>query len=108
VHGVHVRRCYVARAAAGTAQPEAVACAIDIQRALAQRAASGELPLQVRMGIHTGEAIERDGDFYGRSVILAARIADRAHGAEILVSSLVKDLIEPSGDIPLGMPGRSA
>lgn len=79
---------------------EAVACAIDIQRVLADRAASGELPLQVRMGIHTGEAIHRDGDFYGRSVILAARIADRAHGGEILVSSLVKELIEPSGDIP--------
>jgi hypothetical protein len=47
------------------------------------------------MGVHTGEAIQRDGDFYGRSVILAARIADRADGGEILVSSLVKELIEP-------------
>jgi len=51
------------------------------------------------MGVHTGEAIQCDGDFYGRSVILAARIADRAHGGEILVSSLVKELIEPAGDV---------
>ena len=79
---------------------EAVACAIDIQRALADRTAGGELPLQVRMGINTGEAIHRDGDFYGRSVIPAARIADHARGSEILVSSLVKELIEPAGDIP--------
>jgi class 3 adenylate cyclase len=78
---------------------EAIACAIDIQRALARRAADGELPIRVRMGVHTGEAIHRDGDFYGRSVILAARIADRAHGGEILVSSLVKELIEPGGDV---------
>jgi class 3 adenylate cyclase len=80
---------------------EALACAIDIQRAFARRAADGELPIRVRMGVHTGEAIHRDGDFYGRSVILAARIADRAHGGEILVSSLVKELIDPGGDIPV-------
>jgi len=80
---------------------EALACAIDIQRAIADRAAAGELPLQVRMGVHTGEAIQRDGDFYGKSVILAARIADHASGGEILVSSLVKELVEAAGDIPI-------
>jgi adenylate cyclase len=78
---------------------EAIASAIDIQRALARRAADGELPIRVRMGVHTGEAIHRDGDFYGRNVILAARIADRAHGGEILVSSLVKELVDAAGDI---------
>jgi eukaryotic-like serine/threonine-protein kinase len=78
---------------------EAIECAIEIQRALARRAADGELPIRVRMGVHTGEAIQRNGDFYGRSVILAARIADRAHGGEILVSSLVKELVQPAHDI---------
>jgi adenylate cyclase len=63
-------------------------CAIDIQRALARRAANGELPVRVRIGIHTGEAIEQDGDFYGRSVVCAARIAAQAEGGEVLVSSL--------------------
>jgi class 3 adenylate cyclase len=77
----------------------AVGCAVDIQRALARRAANGELPLRVRIGIHTGEAIQRDRDFYGKSVILAARIADRAQGGEVLVSSLVEQLVEPSGDV---------
>lgn len=47
----------------------------------------------------TGEAIQRDGDFYGRSVILAARIADRAHGDEILVSSLVRELLQPAHEV---------
>jgi class 3 adenylate cyclase len=78
---------------------QAVKCAIDIQGALARRAANGELPLRVRIGIHTGEAIHRDGDFYGKSVILAARIADRAQGGEVLVSALVEQLVEPSGDL---------
>jgi class 3 adenylate cyclase len=53
------------------------------------------------MGVHTGEAIQRDGDFYGKSVILAARIANHARGGEILVSSLVKELVEAAGDIPI-------
>jgi class 3 adenylate cyclase len=78
---------------------QAVSCAIDIQRVLARRAANGELPLRVRIGIHTGEAIRHRGDFYGKSVILAARIADRAQGGEILVSSLVEQLVAPSGDL---------
>jgi class 3 adenylate cyclase len=79
----------------------AVLCAIDIQRALLRRAARGEFPIRVRIGIHTGEAIHQQGDFFGRSVVLAARIAARAEGGEILVSSLVKQLIEGRGDIPL-------
>lgn len=61
---------------------QAVLCATDIQRALARRSANGELPVRVRIGIHTGEAIRQDGDFYGRSVVCAARIADQADGGE--------------------------
>jgi class 3 adenylate cyclase len=80
---------------------QAVMCATDIQRALARRAANGEIPIRIRMGIHTGEAIQQQGDFYGKSVVCAARIADQAEGGEILVSSVVKDLIEGRGDIPL-------
>ena len=42
--------------------------------------------VRVRIGLHTGEAIREEGDFFGRSVILAARIAAQARGGEILVS----------------------
>jgi eukaryotic-like serine/threonine-protein kinase len=86
---------------------QAVLCAIDIQQALARRAANGELPLRVRIGVHTGEAIQHDGDFYGKSVILAARIADRAQGGEILVSSLVQQLVEPSGELRFRTTGET-
>jgi class 3 adenylate cyclase len=85
----------------------AVKCAIDIQRALSRRAAGGDLPLRVRIGIHTGEAIHREGDLYGKSVILAARIADRAQGGEILVSSLVKELTDGAGDLRFQAVGEA-
>jgi adenylate cyclase len=45
----------------------------------------------VRMGLHTGEAIAEEGDFFGRNVILAARIAARAAGGEILVSEALRE-----------------
>ncbi len=51
------------------------------------------------MGLHTGEAIKDADDFNGRNVILASRIANQATGGEILVSSLLKELVESAGDL---------
>ena len=83
----------------------AVHCAIAIERALATYVEQHpEAPIRVRIGLHTGEAIAEDGDFFGRAVILAARIAARAHGGEILVSSLLKELTESAGDIHFDPP----
>ena len=44
-----------------------------------------------RIGIHTGEAIYRDGDYYGRDVNQAARVVARAAGGEVLVTRPVVD-----------------
>ena len=52
----------------------------------------------MRIGLHTGEAIKEGEDFFGKSVILAARIASQALGGQILVSSLLKALVESSGE----------
>jgi class 3 adenylate cyclase len=71
-------------------------CAIGIQRALA--APDLGVPLRVRIGLHTGEAIRDREDFFGKVVILAARIAAEARGTEILVSSLVRELTESVGE----------
>jgi class 3 adenylate cyclase len=79
-----------------------IECAVDIQRALAQRNESAEQPIRVRMGLHTGEVIKEGEDFFGRHVNLAARVAGQAAGGEILVSSLLKDLTESGGDIVFG------
>ncbi len=66
---------------------EALECAIEVQRAFAERErdGSGEA-LRVRIGLHTGEVISEEGDYFGKNVILAARIAAQAVGGEILVS----------------------
>jgi class 3 adenylate cyclase len=70
----------------------ALRCAIEVQRALAGRAAaSPEERIRVRMGLHTGEAIAEEGDFFGRNVVLAARIAAQARGGEILVSDALRE-----------------
>ena len=52
----------------------------------------------VFIGLHTGEAIKEGADFFGKSVILAARIASQALGGQILVSSLLRALVESSGE----------
>ena len=44
--------------------------------------------------MHAGEAISEEGDFFGRSVIVAARIAAQARGGEILVSEALKERAE--------------
>ena len=77
----------------------AVDCAIAIQQTLvAHNEAHSEEPIRVRIGLHTGEAIKEGEDFFGKSVILAARIASQAQGEQVLVSSLLKALVESSGE----------
>ncbi len=80
----------------------ALECAADIQRAFAKRNESAEEPIRVRIGLHAGEAIKEADDFYGKNVILAARIAAQAQGGEILVSSLLKELTESATGIAFG------
>lgn len=76
-----------------------VQCAIAMQRAFARHGETAAEPFRVRMGLHTGEVIKEANDFFGRHVILASRIANEAHGGQILVSSLLKELTESAGDI---------
>lgn len=62
----------------------------------------------VRIGIHVGDAVERDGDYWGHAVNVAARLAARAEPCEILVTDAVKIVIgssSPPSDLifePLG------
>jgi len=61
--------------------------------------------IRIRVGIHIGEAIASDdGDYFGIHINTAARIADKAAGGEILVSQLVKEIIEARGDIVFDKP----
>ncbi len=49
--------------------------------------------LRVRMGIHTGEAQERAGDYYGPALNRAARLTSVAHGGQTLLSTTTADLV---------------
>ena len=78
----------------------ALDCAIAIQQAMA--AQQSEESVRVRIGLHTGEAIKEGEDFFGKTVILAARIASQAQGGQVLLSSLLKALVESSGEFAFG------
>ena len=75
----------------------AIDAAIEIQSAVFST------ELRVRIGVHTGDSLRRDGDYYGVAVNKAARIAGIAAGGEILVSAVTAEL---SGgyDIRFGPP----
>jgi adenylate cyclase len=53
------------------------------------RSALGAADPPVRVGVHTGTAVERDGDFYGAAVNIAARVVAFAEPGEALVTSEV-------------------
>jgi class 3 adenylate cyclase len=81
----------------------ALRCAIAIERALAAYSAGHpEQPVRVRIGLHTGEAIQAADGFFGKTVILAARIAAQARGGEILVSEEVKQAAARAPDVRFG------
>jgi class 3 adenylate cyclase len=80
----------------------AIQCAVGIQRELIRQDEDATEPIRVRMGLHTGEVLKDADDFFGKHVILASRIAGKARGGEILVSSLLKELSESGGDIRFG------
>ena len=80
---------------------KALACASAIQKALLVRNESAGEPVRVRMGLHAGEVIKEGEDFFGRNVIMAARVASQANGGEILASAVVKTLTQGS-DVPWG------
>jgi class 3 adenylate cyclase len=66
--------------------PSALRCAVAVQRALTEHRRAHGFALQVRIGIHAGEATRRGQDYSGGEVHKAARIAALAEGGEILAS----------------------
>ncbi|HEX4862913.1 MAG TPA: adenylate/guanylate cyclase domain-containing protein [Acidimicrobiales bacterium] len=83
----------------------AVRCAVAIQRALEKYAQEHpEEPVRVHVGLHTGEPIREGGDLLGRTVITASRLSDAAQPGEILVSALLYELANPTGEFRFGEP----
>ncbi len=84
----------------------ALSSAVDIQRAFAQHNESAEEPINVRIGLNTGESIEEEGDYFGTAVTLAARIADKAKGGQILVSEVVRTVVGSLAGVEFRDAGR--
>jgi class 3 adenylate cyclase len=80
------------------------AYALRASLSLRDRLAAGfhELPIRVRVGLHVGEALRHSDDFYGRTVVVAARIGALALGGEILASDLVYALTRGLGTFTFG------
>ncbi|MEK6273786.1 MAG: adenylate/guanylate cyclase domain-containing protein [Actinomycetota bacterium] len=57
----------------------------------------GDLGLDVRAGVHTGECEQHDGKIAGIAVSMGARVSAIAEPGEVLVSSTVRDLVAGSG-----------
>ena len=71
----------------------ALDAATEIQRALNDEVRPGPVTLRVRMALHTGEASERSGDYFGPPLNRAARLMSAAHGGQILCSQVTAGLL---------------
>ena len=72
----------------------ALDAAIQLERAVSARFGEQADSLRVRIGINAGEPIEEANDIFGSTVNRAARIMSEAAGGEVLVSDLVRGLVE--------------
>jgi class 3 adenylate cyclase len=87
----------------------ALRCAAAMQRSFREHTlAHPDQPIRVHIGLHTGEAMEVDDDYFGHTVIVASRIAGLAVPDEILVSSLSAQLVAGTGEFHFGEPREVA
>ena len=80
----------------------AVSWALAVQERLGATDWPEGVEIRVRMGLHTGEADERGGDYFGSNVNLAARIEAAGHGTQILVSAVTAALLDRDDLVELG------
>lgn len=72
---------------------DAVAAAVDAQRALTEQDWPGGEPVAVRMGLHTGEPVPHDGGYVGIDVHRAARVSAAAHGGQVVITAATSELV---------------
>ncbi len=71
----------------------AAEASVELQRALTHEPWPTDVPLRVRIALHTGQAELRDGDYFGPTVNRAARLRAAGHGGQILVSDATAALV---------------
>src|SRR5207237_7956841 len=81
---------------------DALRSAAAIQQAVSKNNRSGEgPPFEVRVGLHAGEPIRDEDDFFGTPVVVAKRLCDAAQGGQILASQLLAGLVGSRGGFEL-------
>ncbi len=75
----------------------AVSAAVDAQLSLVAEPWPDHCPMRVRMGVHSGETRERDGDYFGPTVNRCARIMAAARPTQILVSDVTQGVVTEYG-----------
>jgi predicted ATPase/class 3 adenylate cyclase len=80
---------------------DALACAADMRASFAAVTWHGEIELRVRIALHTGEAHERAGDYFGPALNRAARLRGLADGGATLLSQATMEIVHDR--LPEGM-----
>jgi class 3 adenylate cyclase len=92
----------------------AVLCGLELQDVLSSHDDVGH-GLGLRIGVHAGPAVSRDGDLFGENVVIAARVGGAARAGDVLVSDVVKQRLADSDVVAFdahrrvrlkGIPGR--
>lgn len=82
----------------------ALRCARAIERAVGETFRDPGSPIRVRIGLHIGEPVREEADFFGHAVGYAARVASSAAGGEVVVSRLLHDMLVQTGEVEFGEP----
>ncbi len=73
----------------------ALAAVVLAQQRLTAEPWPQKATIRVRMGLHTGPCIARDGDFFGPAVNRTARLESAAHGGQTVLSEATAELVTP-------------
>jgi adenylate cyclase len=89
---------------------EAVRCAYDIQRSVREfnLTLSSEKRVHIRVGIHLGEVVEKEGDIYGDAVNVASRIQPLAEDGGVCLTQQVYDQVHSKLEFPLTSIGSKS
>ena len=84
---------------------DAVSCAAAMQRSVQRHNEDGTgTRIDVRIGLHVGEPIRDEGDFFGTAVVVAKRLCDAAAGGQVLASHVVRELVGSREGLRFGAP----
>jgi predicted ATPase/class 3 adenylate cyclase len=99
-HGIEVSTSGDSFFAVFVSASDAAAAALLTQRSLADLPGTVDHRISVRIGLHTGQAVQVGRDYVGLDVHLAARISDAGHGGQTLMSEATRDAL--GGSLPAG------